>query len=211
MHDRLKPLIDRILKQPRLHARWLNTFSFLEYVGFRKIVKSQRAEILDIGTLAHASEEVRHSLLLKRLALKLGGQDFNTFAPETLLCGDEAESYFQNLDRAVESKIAESTSQASRARTTYLYVTWLVEVRALSVYECYAHALKEIGMETPLTGLLADETKHLSYVERELSSLDPAFFSRSAELKRVESELYQVYLDALARELPNRAENAAVI
>ena len=39
----LEGLISQIVADPALHARWLNTFSYLEYVGFRKIVKSQRA------------------------------------------------------------------------------------------------------------------------------------------------------------------------
>jgi len=38
----LEGLISQIVADPALHARWLNTFSYLEYVGFRKILKSQR-------------------------------------------------------------------------------------------------------------------------------------------------------------------------
>lgn len=38
--NRLEDLVERIVADPALHARWLNTFSYLEYVGIRKIVKS---------------------------------------------------------------------------------------------------------------------------------------------------------------------------
>jgi hypothetical protein len=52
--DRLESLIGAVVADPALHARWLNTFSYLEYVGFRKIVKSQRAEVLTAAILGHA-------------------------------------------------------------------------------------------------------------------------------------------------------------
>ena len=55
--DRLEDLIGAIVADPALHARWLNTFSYLEYVGFRKIVKSQRAEVLTAAILGHACEK----------------------------------------------------------------------------------------------------------------------------------------------------------
>jgi SPX domain protein involved in polyphosphate accumulation len=40
----LEKCLAKILEDPNLHASWLNTFSYLEYVGFRKIVKSQDSE-----------------------------------------------------------------------------------------------------------------------------------------------------------------------
>ena len=56
------------MRNPNLHARWLNMFSYLEYIGFRKIVKSQGAENLSLETLGHAVEEGRHALMLKKFA-----------------------------------------------------------------------------------------------------------------------------------------------
>ena len=40
----LAALLDRIIARPAEHARLLNTFSRLEYVGVRKMLKSRRAE-----------------------------------------------------------------------------------------------------------------------------------------------------------------------
>ena len=87
----LEGLISQIVADPALHARWLNTFSYLEYVGFRKILKSQRAEVLTAAILTHACEEGRHALGLKKLAVKLGGDGFDSYAPQVLLCGEEAD------------------------------------------------------------------------------------------------------------------------
>jgi len=62
---------------------------------FRKIVKSQRAEVLTAAILGHACEEGRHALGLKKLAVKLGGAGFDSYAPQVLLCGEEAEAIFR--------------------------------------------------------------------------------------------------------------------
>lgn len=207
--DRLEDLIGAIVADTVLHARWLNTFSYLEYVGFRKIVKSQRAEVLTAAVLGHACEEGRHALGLKKLAVKLGGAQFDSYAPETLLCGDEAAAYFQDLDQGCDEAFA-GRSEAERAKLTYAYVTWLVERRALDVYGVYKKALGDSEIARKLGGLLAEETKHLADVEAVLHTGDPEFSTRSKEFQAVEAALYQNFLGALTRELAREAAIAAV-
>ena len=109
--DRLDCLAVKIVAEPALHARWLNTFSYLEYVGFRKIVKSQRAEYLTAAILGHACEEGCHALSLKKLAVKLGGAEFDSYSPEVLLCDEEAKTYFQELDQSCEGSPLISSAQ----------------------------------------------------------------------------------------------------
>jgi hypothetical protein len=208
--DRLEDLIGAIVADPALHARWLNTFSYLEYVGFRKIVKSQRAEGLTAAILGHACEEGRHALGLKKLAIKLGGARFDSYAPEALLCGEEAEAYFQDLDKACDEAFA-GRSEAERGKLTYCYVTWLVERRALGVYQIYRRALGESEIARKLGGLLAEETKHLADVEAVLRAGDPEFSTRSKEFEAVEAALYQNFIDALTRELARDAVIAAAV
>jgi hypothetical protein len=48
---------------------------------------------LTAAILGHACEEGRHALGLKKLAVKLGGAEFDSYAPEAVLCGEEAEAY----------------------------------------------------------------------------------------------------------------------
>ena len=192
---RLEDLVGAIVADPALHARWLNTFSYLEYVGFRKIVKSQRAEVLTAAILGHACEEGRHALGLKKLAIKLGGAQFDSYAPEALLCGEEAEAYFQDLDKACDEAFADR-SEEERAKLTYCYVTWLVERRALEVYQVYKRALGESEIARKLGSLLAEETKHLADVEAVLHMGDPEYSTRSKEFEAVEAALYQNFIGA---------------
>ncbi|MGQ0445207.1 MAG: hypothetical protein ACT4O2_08815 [Beijerinckiaceae bacterium] len=207
---RLEDLVDRIVSDPALHARWLNTFSYLEYVGFRKIVKSQRAEGLTAAILGHACEEGRHALGLKKLAMKLGGAEFDSYGADVLLCGAEAASYFQDLDKTCEEAFADR-SEPERAKLTYSYVTWLVERRALDVYNIYRRALGDSETARKLGGLLAEETKHLADVEAVLDMCDPEFSTRSKEFEVAEAVLYQSFVDALARELTRDAASAVPV
>ncbi len=196
----LEGLISQIVADPALHARWLNTFSYLEYVGFRKILKSQRAEVLTTAILTHACEEGRHALGLKKLAVKLGGAGFDSYAPQVLLCGEEAEAYFQDLDQFCDEAFADRSAD-ERVRLAYGYVTWLVERRALDVYGLYKSALGDSEIARKLGGLLAEETKHLSDIEALLKAADPAFSTRSKEFEAVENSLYEVFLAALTKAL----------
>jgi hypothetical protein len=196
----LEGLISQIVADPALHARWLNTFSYLEYVGFRKIVKSQRAEVLTAAILGHACEEGRHALGLKKLAVKLGGAGFDSYAPQVLLCGEEAEAYFQDLDQSCDEAFADRSAD-ERVRLAYGYVTWLVERRALDVYGLYKSALGDSEIARKLGGLLAEETKHLSDIETLLQAADPAFSTRSKEFEALENSLYEVFLAALTKAL----------
>jgi hypothetical protein len=208
--DRLESLIGAVVADPALHARWLNTFSYLEYVGFRKIVKSQRTEVLTAAILGHACEEGRHALGLKKLAIKLGGAQFDSYTPEVLLCGEEAEAYFQDLDKACDEAFADRSNE-ERAKLTYCYVTWLVERRALDVYGIYKKALGDSDIARKLGGLLAEETKHLADVEALLRAGDPEFSTRSKEFEAVEATLYQNFINALSRELARDAAIAAAV
>jgi hypothetical protein len=200
----LEGLISQIVADPALHARWLNTFSYLEYVGFRKILKSQRAEVLTTAILTHACEEGRHALGLKKLAVKLGGAGFDSYAPQVLLCGEEAEAYFQDLDQFCDDAFADRSAD-ERVRLAYGYVTWLVERRALDVYGLYKSALGDSEIARKLSSLLAEETKHLSDIEALLQAADPAFSTRSKEFEAVENSLYEVFLAALTKALAQKS------
>jgi hypothetical protein len=197
----LESIFCLIVADQTLHARWLNTFSYLEYIGFRKIVKSQASNSINSETLAHAVEEGRHALLLKKLAMKIGGAEFDSYAPETLLCAAQGASYFQQLDRSCELLFSTCSLASDRSRSVYLCVTWLVEARALSVYTLYQKAVDDFGIKTPLTGLLAEEDRHLASVESELRNSLPDFAERLGKIKTLEENLYNQYLLALSKEL----------
>ncbi len=199
MMYKLETNLKAILGSPSLHGRFLNTLSYLEYIGFRKIVKSQQAESLTLAILAHANEEGRHALLLKKLALRVGGEALSTYRAETLLCGREAEEYLQSLD-AEAQLLAEPLllPPAEQARFVYAYVTWLVEERALQVYGAYMKVAESMGLPTHFSGLLKEEDAHLREVKAQIFSNDLEGEKNRAALQRLEAGLYQKFLDSLS-------------
>src|SRR5581483_3981164 len=110
---RLTALLDRIIPRPDLHARFVNTLARLEYVGVRKMLKSRRAERLDLDGLQHLLDEAVHALRLKKAATALaaaGGAAVTTFADGDTLAGEAGEAYFQALDRHAELALAPAES-----------------------------------------------------------------------------------------------------
>ncbi|MCJ8277157.1 MAG: hypothetical protein MJK18_09980 [Bdellovibrionales bacterium] len=126
----------KIIKNPTLHKKWLNTVSHLEYIGARKIIKSLDAEIISLEELQHFYEEAGHALLLK----KLGHAHFDsfprTYEPENLIGGTLGKDYFQDLDQYISEQLG-----TAKTLFNYLYVTWLIEVRAMKVYSQYNNLL----------------------------------------------------------------------
>jgi hypothetical protein len=68
---RTRRLLDRIVVDADLHARFVNTLSRLEYVGVRKILKSRRSERIGLDGLQHILDEAVHALRLKKAAVAL--------------------------------------------------------------------------------------------------------------------------------------------
>ncbi|HEY4185718.1 MAG TPA: hypothetical protein VGP07_11655, partial [Polyangia bacterium] len=80
---RLGTLLGGLIASPRLHARFVNTLSRMEYIGVRKMLKSRRAERMDLDGLQHVLDEGVHALRLKKAATALGaaaGVDVTTFS-----------------------------------------------------------------------------------------------------------------------------------
>lgn len=198
-------LMNRIISNTDTHARWLNTLSYLEYIGFRKIIKSQPASLMTQATLLHANEEGRHALLLKNVSLKVGGEKFDSYQSQTLLCGTEAEDYFQSVDAGAEKLLSETATDLKLTRLTYFAVTWLVEVRALEVYGAYTNALNGAGIASPLASLLKEEERHLQEVNEEIAGL------LSEDLRErltvMESLCYSKYMNALTQELEREGQS----
>lgn len=194
----------RIVSDNDLHARWLNTLSYLEYIGFRKIIKSQDAGNMTQQTLQHANEEGRHALLLKNICLKIGGSRYDSYHPSKLLKGFEAELYFQSIDSGAEALLSSIASGKALSKLTYLAVTWLVEVRALNVYGAYTEALRARSLSSPLASLLKEEERHLEDVEKEIVGLIPERLR--SDLEALENARYQEYLRQLTMELDANLE-----
>ena len=176
---RLETLLDRIIPRPDLHARFVNTLARLEYVGVRKMLKSRRAERLDLDGLQHLLDEAVHALRLKKAAAALGaagGAAVTTFSDADTLAGEAGEAYFQALDRRAETALAAGAhdgtlSDGARAEANYLLTSAAIEVRAQAFYPMYEQRLRAHGAPFSVSAITKDEDRHLQEMSERLQAL----------------------------------------
>jgi hypothetical protein len=204
---RARRLLDQVIPDPILHARFVNMLARLEYIGVRKILKSRRAERLDLDGLAHILDEAVHALRLKKAASALGGAsgtDVRTFAAAATLAGDAAENYLQALDHRAEEALTD-LPENDRAEANYLLTSAAVEVRAQVFYPMYDQALRAHGAGFSVAAITKDENRHLEEMTTGLGSALDDWRRRLEPVLAAEEALFSRFLGALekAAETPN--------
>ncbi len=212
---RLEALLDRIIPRIDLHARFVNTLARLEYVGVRKMLKSRRAERLDLDGLQHLLDEAVHALRLKKAAAALaaaGEASVRTFADADTLAGDAGEDYFQALDRRAEaalgradadvgsdvgSEVDGAAGASRRAEANYLLTSAVIEVRAQAFYPIYEQRLRAHGAPFSVAAITKDEDRHLQEMSRQLQALLGAAPRGLEKVLAEEEALYGDFLSAV--------------
>jgi hypothetical protein len=186
LENRVHALLTRIGADAALGARFLNTLSLMEHVGSRKIMVSQsRGGVLNAQTLQHLAEETRHAFFFKRAAEALSGRPLG-YDADDLLAGAQARHYMARLDARI--------ARAATGRTAYLFMSYIVEVRAVWFYNLYDRVRKAAGQPLKLTSLLAEEKSHLADMRAQLG---PAVEAEMSAFSVYENSLFARLLAAL--------------
>ena len=151
-----RDFLRRVIAQAGDHTRFLNLLSLLEHIGSRKIMLSQMKGILTQDILKHLAEETRHAFFSQREAEKLAGHKLEVYADTETLAGGAGKLYFGRLDAGLTRPLGDV-----HAETGYLWVSLVVELRAIWVYRLYQQELVAAGYPLPLKGIIAEEDKHL--------------------------------------------------
>ena len=206
---RTERLLERIVPDPKLHARFVNMLARLEYVGVRKILKSRRAERLDLDGIQHILDEAVHTLRLKKAAAALGAAsgakvDVATFADSSTLAGDAGENYLQALDHRAEEALVD-LPEIDRAEANYLLTSAAVEVRAQVFYPMYDQSLRAHGAGFSVAAISKDEDRHLEEMTVALGAALGDWRPRLEPVLAAEEALFSRFLGALekAAEGPN--------
>ena len=85
-YEEITLLIQNIVSDPFLHALWINTLSYLENCGARKIASCEHPTAVKEEMLKHAAEEFRHAFFLKTQLRRVGFY-FNDYSLPHLLGG----------------------------------------------------------------------------------------------------------------------------
>jgi hypothetical protein len=203
--QRQRALLDRIIAAPGVHARLLNTFSRMEYVGVRKLLKSRRSEALDLDGLQHMLDEAIHAMRLKKAALALAGAlgdapgpvDVSTYAAAHTLGGDAGEDYLQGVDAAAEAALDDLAEEA-RLAVNHLLTSAAIEVRAQAFYPLYESRLRAAGINVSVAAIMKDEDRHLGEMGQGLAALLPDWRARLEQVLLAERALFARFVDAIA-------------
>jgi hypothetical protein len=187
-------LLDSLLKDPQRHARMLNTLSLLEHMGSHKIMATQHSAAIDQATLKHVAEEAQHAFFMKRQAEKAAARALE-YAADDLLAPASARMYFQRLECATVHALGAERS----ARAAYLYMSMIVEFRALWFYGLYEQTLKRVRHALSLKRVLGEERAHLGDMAERLEAGRELRDARTAEVLGVERALFTRLLGALER------------
>jgi len=190
--SRTRALLDRIVAEPNRHARMINTLSLLEHMGSHKIMATQHSAAIDQATLKHVAEEAHHAFFMKRQAEKAAERALEYIA-EDLLAPSSARMYFQRLEGATVRALGRRRSP----RAAYLYMSMIVEFRALWFYGLYEQALKRARHAMSLRRVLGEEQAHLSDMVERLEAGNELDSARAAEVLAAEHKLFTRLLGAL--------------
>ena len=207
--ERQRKLLDRIIARPREHARLINTFARMEYVGVRKILKSRRSEVLDLDGLQHILDETVHALRLKKAALAVaglaGGVGVETFSAADTLAGDDGEGYLQDVDRAAEAVLAD-LPEAKRVELNYLLSSAAIEVRAQAFYPLYEECLRAREVPMSVAMIMKDEDRHLTEMGERLAAALPDWRFRLGRVLVAEQRIFEEFLKAVVGALDTGVE-----
>jgi len=191
---RTQVLLASLVADPKRHARMINTLSLLEHMGSHKIMATQHSAAIDQATLKHVAEEAHHAFFMKRQAEKTAERPLEYVAGD-LLAPSSARMYFQRLEGATVRALGQRRS----TRAAYLYMSMIVEFRALWFYGLYEHALKRAKHVMSLKRVLGEEQAHLGDMAERLDAGNELDDSRASQVLAAERKLYSRFLGALER------------
>lgn len=161
--------LEKICADPILHSRWLNTLSFWENCGARKLAAFQHPTKVKEEMLKHAAEEFRHAHYFKQQIHRLDAPFPNGYELPSLIGGIRAYHYLDRLDIAISRLLYENGyAQHERNALNYLLVTYAIEKRAEKVYAQYHALLKRTHSPVRIYSILLEEIEHLAEITEEL-------------------------------------------
>ncbi len=187
-----RTLLARVVAEPATHARFINTLSMLEHMGSHKIMSTQHGADIDQPTLKHIAEEAQHAFFFKRQAEKTAGRPLEYVAAD-MLAPAAARMYFQRLEAAMLHVLQRQRS----GRAAYLYMSMIVEFRALWFYRLYQQTLHRARAPLTLKRVLGEEQAHLGDMASRLEAAGELSDARTSQFLGHERRLYGRLLGAL--------------
>jgi len=199
-----KPLIEQITKDPFVHAQWLNTLSFMENTGAKKISRFESKTDVSLLILKHAAEEHRHAYYLKKQISKLATKGFENYDDAWLISPQTSKYYLDMLDVWVSKYIKKTLGLCGYELkwASYLLVTYAIEVRADELYPIYQDILTAQQSKIQVKSIIVEEVGHLNEMKAQLAEFSPDWEMHAAVACDLENKLFQAWIQSLATLYP---------
>jgi len=200
----IEQLLTTIIDSNELHAKWLNTLSFLENCGARKIAACEHPTLVKEEMLKHAAEEFRHAHHLKRQIERIWSNPMDTYSLSFMLGGGATLHYLTALDLKTSRYLKTlDLPKHSIREAAYLLVTYAIELRAEELYPIYDSVLRKAGSRVAVKSILLEEKEHLDEMKEGLKQLSSGFI-HAAHVCAIESDLCKLWLDGVAKSVSQR-------
>lgn len=199
----LQGIIENIVNDNVLHAKWLNTLSYMENAGAKKISASEHKEQVNLIILKHAAEEHRHAYYLKKQLDKLDGNLCKTYTNEELLTPNHTKFYLNALDVAVCRYLKQhfNLSGYELKFAAYLFVTYAIEVRADELYPVYQEVLTKARSKVNVKSIILEEEGHLEEMLNQLKEFSPDWEKHAEVVIKIEQEMFNEWMSNLGRQI----------
>ncbi|KAB1232473.1 hypothetical protein [Chryseobacterium viscerum] len=196
-------LLKRIVQEGNTHAKWLNTLSFMENAGARKISKCEHPTLVSQIQLKHAAEEHRHAYYLKKQIGKINPELCKTYESTELLAPIATSQYLHSLDikacRYLQKAFNLNTTDIKYA--AYLFVTYAIEVRADELYPVYQQVLTETSSKIMVKSIILEEEGHLEEMINQLNEFSTDWRQHADHILTIEKELHEQWINAITQEV----------
>ncbi|MGG5207639.1 hypothetical protein ACQWU4_01740 [Chryseobacterium sp. MIQD13] len=196
-------LLERIVQHSTTHAKWLNTLSFMENAGARKISKCEHPVSVSLIQLKHAAEEHRHAYYLKKQIGKIDPELCKTYKAEELLAPVATRQYLHSLDvkacRYLQNAFNLDKEELKYA--AYLFVTYAIEVRADELYPVYQDILTKESSKIMVKSIILEEEGHLEEMISQLNEFSGDWQQHADNILIIEKELHDQWINAITNEV----------
>ncbi len=196
-------ILQYVVENTDLHVKWLNTLSFLENVGARKISACEQSHSVDLIQLKHAAEEHRHAYYLKKQISKIDASACPYYETKDLLAARETVHYLNGLDlKCARFLKKEFDLNGSALRyASYLFVTYAIEVRADTLYPIYQDVLTRNKSKVMVKSIIIEEEGHLEEMIQQLEKFHPNWQQYADHVVEMETGLHINWFSAVSKEV----------
>nr|WP_084407007.1 hypothetical protein [Pedobacter panaciterrae] len=199
----IKTILENIVNDNILHAKWLNTLSYMENAGAKKISASEHKENVNLIILKHAAEEHRHAYYLKKQLDKLDGDLCKTYTNNELLAPNDTKFYLNALDVAVCRYLKQHFNLHGYELkfAAYLFVTYAIEVRADELYPVYQDVLTASGSKVTVKSIILEEEGHLEEMLNQLKTFSEDWEKHAELVIKIEQDMFHSWMQNLNKQI----------